>query len=100
VSRIRPTNRRLGETFDVELHETRYAVSVGRLEDGSPIEVFVSCHKAANALEALARDAGIVISFAIQHGAAPVELRDAVSRETSGQPTSIIGVILDAISKR
>lgn len=104
--RIKPENRRAAETFDVEFQGVRYALTVGHLPgDSSPIEVFVSCSKIASDLEALARDAGIAISIALQYGAPPEVLRDALGRDTvdkdgKGAPVSIVGAVLDAISEK
>jgi hypothetical protein len=99
MTRIRPSNRRLGETLAVEFAQLRYAVTVGYLSDHkSPIEIFVSAEKTASAIEPLARDAAILMSFAMQFGASVADLRAAVSRGDRGEPASLVGAVLDAVA--
>ncbi len=99
MTRLRPENRRSSETVEVEHDRQRYCVSVGFLPDGqTAIEVFVSAVRTASALEALARDGAILISFAIQHGVPLEDLRSAVSRGDHDEPASVIGAVLDAVA--
>jgi hypothetical protein len=116
MTRIRPPDRRSGETFEIVHDGMKYSVMVGRVgaiheieQDGlrftvgigdvhgAPIEVFVAAEKTASALEALARDGAILISFALQYGASLDELRSAVTRGELDLPATVIGAVLDAI---
>lgn len=102
ASRIRPDNRRRGLTIDVAhgppAARQFYAVNVGMLKDGSPIEIFISVKKKAGSdVEAVVRDCAILASLAIQYGAPLEELRAAVTRDDDGSAATVIGSALDAI---
>jgi ribonucleoside-diphosphate reductase alpha chain len=99
AGRNRLPNRRSTETFEVEFAGLRYRVSVGRFVDGKPAEVFISNHKAGNASDIIARDAGILISFCLQYGAPIEAIARAMSRNSDGSPSGVIGAALDAIMK-
>jgi hypothetical protein len=49
-------------------------------------------------VETIAKDAAVVISLALQHGAAVETLRHAIARNSNGMPSSILGAVIDAIS--
>jgi hypothetical protein len=73
-------------------------MTVGRYADGRPGEVFVNAGHANSALDALASDAAIAISFALQHGADIAAIRLAMKRNSQGEPSSPIGAALDRIT--
>ena len=80
-------------------------IRIARSKDGSPIEVFAGMKGGRNSslssdVEAIARDAGVLISIARQYGAAMQTLREAVTRDESGRPASILGAILDAMAEK
>jgi hypothetical protein len=105
LTRISLPNRRAGETFEVRLGQLSFWITVGFLQDGSPIEVFAGMKGGRNSslssdVEAIARDAGVLISIARQYGAAMQTLREAVTRDESGRPASILGAILDAMAEK
>lgn len=105
MTRVPLPNRRAGETFEVRHGQLSFWITVGFLPDGKAIEVFASMKGGRNSslssdVEAIARDAGVLISLALQHGASLSLLRDAVTREVSGAPASLLGAILDAMSKK
>ena len=62
--------RRRAETFTVVHWGQPFVVTVGFFDDGTPGEVFVDSRKTGGDVEAIARDAAVVISLALQHGAA------------------------------
>src|SRR5262245_50962733 len=68
MTRTRLPDRRAAETFDLEFAGLRYVVTIGRLPDGRPGEVFVCNHKRGNAADVVVRDAGILISLLLQYG--------------------------------
>jgi hypothetical protein len=76
----------------------RYKVSIGHFADGSPAEVFLSNHKAGNASDVIARDAGILWSFCLQYGCPVGTIARAISRNSDGSPSGVIGAVLDAIA--
>jgi len=105
VARIPLPNRRAGETFEVRHGVLSFWITVGFLPDGKPIEVFASMKgrktsPLSSDVEAIARDAGVLISIARQYGASMDMLRSAVTREESGAPASLLGAILDAMMEK
>ena len=93
-------NRRLAETFDIEVAGLRYKATIGRFLDGSLSEVFVSNHKAGNASDVAARDAGILVSLCLQHGCDVETIARALSRNSDGSASGVIGAVLDKITAR
>jgi hypothetical protein len=92
--------RRASETFDLRFWNQSFTVSVGFFDDGTPGEVFVNSHKSGGDVEAIARDAAVVISLALQHGAAAETLRHAITRNSNGTPASILGAVVDRLAGR
>ena len=90
--------RRRAETFTVIYWDQPFAVTVGFFDDGTPGEVFVDSRKTGGDVEAIARDAAVVISLALQHGAAVETLRHAITRSSNGAPSSILGAVIDALA--
>jgi hypothetical protein len=78
----------------------RYKLTVGEYEDGKPGEVFVNVLGNAgkgSMLEALARDAGVLISLALQYGAPLETQRRAITRDAQNRPLTFVGAVLDAM---
>jgi hypothetical protein len=100
--RILP-QRRPVRTFDLvhrtETAEQSYQISVGYFCDDelTPGEVFINGAKIGSAVEAIARDAAILLSILMQHGVDVCILRGALTREASGAPASIIGAVVDKL---
>ena len=92
-------NRRPSESFEFDVAGLRYTCSVGRFEDGRIGEIFLSNHKSNSAADTNARDAAIAFSFAVQHGADPEKIRQALSRDSGGRATGPLGRALDLISE-
>jgi hypothetical protein len=97
TSRERLPNRRLAETFDVEIEGVRYAATIGRFADGRLAEIFLAGHKNGTAADTAAREAAVVCSIAMQHGAAPETLRRALPRDLRGAAGGPLGVVLDHV---
>lgn len=95
--RARLPNRRMQEVFDLVHDNHEFTVGVGRREDGSLAEVFISCHKLTTPMDILGRDAATIISIATQYGVPLEEIRGAVCRTEDGKPQSFVGAVLDAI---
>ena len=100
MKRHRLPNRRAHETRSIDFDGRRFSLGVGRFPDGSPAEVFVNAPKAGSGYDALARDAGILLSLALQSGASLSDIRKALSREPGGDPASLLGAIADAADMR
>jgi hypothetical protein len=95
--RHRLPGRRRGETFEFHHAGHDYTLTVGFYRAGRIGEVFLNAHKSGGDLEAVARDAAIVVSIALQHGADLDTLRRALTRDGNGAPATLIGAALDAI---
>ena len=97
-------NRRAAETFQVQHalpggKSQTVTVTVGFYECGHIGEVFVSDPKVGSSMEAIARDAAVLLSIAIQHRVPLDTMRHAITREQDGSPSSIIGAVLDQLGK-
>jgi hypothetical protein len=91
------TNRRPSEFFEFESMGLRFTASLSRFPDGRLAEVFLDNHKAGSAIGTLVRDAAIVFSFAIQHGADPELIRRALSCDSQGRASGPLAKALDLI---
>jgi len=97
-TRNRLPNRRLAETFELEVAGLRYTCTVGRFADGRLAEVFLSNHKSNSGADVNARDAAIVASIAFQFGADVETIRKALCRDSQGRASGPLGAALDAIT--
>jgi hypothetical protein len=102
MSTLRKTlpSRRAAETFTVVHWNQPFSVTVGFFDDDTPGEVFIDSHKTGGDVEAIARDAGVAISLALQHGAGVKTIQHAITRNSSGAPASILGAVIDALAGR
>src|SRR5262245_16071479 len=98
MTRERLPNRRLTETFELELNSRRYLVSFSCFDDGRIAEVFLQNHKPASQSDANARDSAIAASLALQHGCPLETLRKALLRDAQGNASTPLGVALDVIA--
>jgi hypothetical protein len=97
--RERLPNRRLGETFELEVAGLRYTATVGRFADGRVGEIFLSNHKANSQADTNARDSAIVCSIALQCGADIKTIRRALCRDSHGRASGPLGAALDIITQ-
>ena len=97
MTRQRLQNRRASESFNFELGGLRFTATISRFVDGRVGELFLTNHKAGNQSDTNARDAAIILSFALQHGADIDEIRKALCRDGTGRALSPIGAILDIL---
>jgi hypothetical protein len=93
-------NRRASENFTFELDGLRFTATVSRFADGRIAELFLNNHKAGNQSDTNARDAAIIFSFALQHGADLNEIRKALCRDAQGHALGPIGAALDIIARQ
>jgi hypothetical protein len=98
TERQRLPNRRLAETFSLEVAGLRYTCTVGRFHDGRLAEVFLSNHKTNSSADVGARDAAIACSHALQHGADVETIRKALCRDGEGHASGPLGAALDLIA--
>jgi hypothetical protein len=97
IERQKLPNRRATETFVFELDGLRFTASVGRFADGRVAELFVNNHKHGNQADTNARDAAILLSFALQHGADINAIGRALCRDSRGRALGPIGAAIDVI---
>jgi hypothetical protein len=97
TSRLRLPNRRASEFFDFTSMGMRFTASISRDADGNVLELFVDNHKAGSSIGTLVRDAAIILSFALQHGADVEAIRRALCRDSSGRALGPIGTALDVL---
>jgi hypothetical protein len=97
TARNRLPNRRPAENFELEVEGLRYTATVGRFPDGTIGELFLSSHKTNSSADSSARDCGIVLSIALQHGADAEAIRRALSRDSQGRASGPLGHALDLI---
>jgi ribonucleoside-diphosphate reductase alpha chain len=97
MTRERLRDRRLSETFMLELHRLRYVASFSRFDDGRIAEVFLQNHKNASQSDSNARDSAIAASLALQYGCPLETLRRALLRGPEGQPQTPFAAALDRI---
>jgi hypothetical protein len=93
--RERLPNRRVGETFELEVEGVRDTATIGRYPDGRIGEVFLSNHKSNSAADTKARDSAIVCSIALQCGANIEIIRNALCRDCHGRPSGPLGAVFD-----
>lgn len=93
--------RRNCETFDVDYGglNKHHTVTVGFYDDGTPGEVFIDGGKSGEQVQAIAHDGAVLLSMALQHGVSLDTIRHAITRDGQGQPSSIVGVVVDRLAK-
>jgi len=91
--------RRNCQTFELPyggLNRSHF-VTVGYYDDGKMGEVFISGGKSGEMVEAIARDGAVLLSIALQYGADLEAIRHAITRDSMGQPSSIVGAVVDQL---
>lgn len=99
MTRRRLPNRRSHEAIGFAFRGYSYTLGVGRFDDGALAEIFIDCAKGSTPVAADARDAAVTLSIALQHGVPPEAIRAAVTRENDGQPSGIVGAVLDLLEQ-
>lgn len=97
ASRARLPNRRLHEVYRFECQGQLFIGGIGRFSDGTVAEIFLNARKAGSPLEAMAQDAAIVASLALQFGCPVDVLRHAIAR--SGDSAGPLAALLDEVGK-
>jgi hypothetical protein len=98
MTRTRIPNRRHHELIDFHFRGLAYTLGLGRVDDGTPAEIFIDCSQGSSPLAADARDAAVCLSIALQHGVPAEAIRSAVTREANGTASGIAGAALDPIA--
>lgn len=89
--------RRPALTFTIRRGAIDYAVSFGTFPDGRIGEVFITSRKIGSDVEAVCRDAAILLSLGLQHGVPYDIIKHALTRNQDGSPQSLIGEVVDRI---
>jgi hypothetical protein len=97
-ARQRLPNRRASESFTFELNGLRFSATVSRFADGRLGELFLNNHKFGNQSDTNARDAAILLSFALQHGADLDAIRKSLCRDSDGHPLGPVAQALDILA--
>jgi ribonucleoside-diphosphate reductase alpha chain len=92
-------NRRRCETFDFEHAGHHFSLTFSCYHDGRPAEIFLSSRHVGSPLDAIARDAAVVTSLALQHGAPLATIRQALTKDHDGGPATLLGVSLEGINE-
>ena len=96
--RERLPHRRGSELLNFESMGLCFTASISHYEDGRIAELFLDNHKAGSAVGTLVRDAAIIFSFAVQHGADPETIRRALCRDSQGHALGPIAEALDLLA--
>ena len=94
--RLLPERRR-AETFALTACNQTITITTGFYADGRLGEVFIGIGKSGTDLASVARDAGVLLSLALQHGVDVATVAHAITRDSSGAAASILGAIVDAL---
>jgi len=100
TTRARLPNRRLAESFELEVAGLRYTATIGRFPDGAIGEIFLQNHKPGSQSNSNARDAAVAASLALQHGCPLETLQRALLRDPQGRPSTPLGAAIDIIAQR
>jgi hypothetical protein len=100
TARARLPNRRLAESFELEVAGLRYTATIGRFPDGAIGEIFLQNHKPGSQSDSNARDAAVAASLALQHGCPLETLQRALLRDPQGRPSTPLGAAIDIIAER
>lgn len=94
--------RRPNYTYTMTFQGERYDVTIGEYpSDGRTGEVFINrilgknSAKVGTLLDDICRDSAILVSLCLQHGVFPSTLRHAITRNEDGEPSTIVGAIID-----
>lgn len=102
TTRERLPPRRYSETLDFT-HFTPtgapipHRATLGYYPDGRIGEIFISTGKVGTDVDVAVKDAAILASFALQHGAKVEDLHAAMTRDARGRPEGVLGSLLDLI---
>ena len=62
-------------------------------------ETFITNGKAGSSADTAVGDVAIILSFALQYGADAEAIRRAVSRNSEGEPSGVMGAVLDRLAE-
>lgn len=98
--------RRFCSTFSMSFAGEKYDVTTGRYPDGRVGEVFINrirdkaAAKLGDQLDGVCRDGAILLSLALQFGASLETVQHAITRNSQGEPSTIVGAIVDRMTEK
>ena len=99
TARERLPNRRKCESLEFRHAGLDFTLSAGRFQDGRVAEIFLSSHKPGSPIEAIARDAAVTVSIALQFGANLETIRQALTKDHDDGPATLLGAALDKLGE-
>lgn len=96
--RVLPARRR-GQTVKFEMGTFKWHMTYTRFSDFAPAEVFLSTAKTGDMLRHMSSDAAITTSLCLQYGCPFDVLREALARDSGGEPLSPLAAALDIIHR-
>src|SRR3954447_24301005 len=97
--RRRLPHRRFHELLDFEHAGHRYTAGFGFFDGGAVAEIFINVPgRSGSTVETVARDAAILTSICLQHGASMDTIRHALTRNSDGSASGPLGVVLDLLA--
>ncbi|MDQ6701986.1 MAG: hypothetical protein M3Z96_02185 [Pseudomonadota bacterium] len=99
MSRLRLPDRRACESLEFRHAGLDFTLSAGRCPDGRIAEIFLSSQKPGSPIEAIARDAAVTVSIALQFGVPLETIRSALTKDHDGGPSTLLGVALDILAR-
>ena len=97
--------RRNSLSVTLKFQGEKYDVTIGYYSDGRPGEIFINriltktSAKVGTLLDGVCRDSAILMSLAIQHGTDLFTIRHAITRDGDGEPSTIVGYVVDYLAK-
>ena len=96
TARERLPTRRQCESFEFSHGGHIFTLCAGPYPDLA--EIFLSSHKPGSPIEAIARDAAVTVSIALQFGADLETIRAALTKDHDGGSATLLGAALDALA--
>ena len=98
TARERLPNRRHCVSCEFSHGGLVFTLCAGSYPDGRIAEIFLSSHKPGSPIEAIARDAAVTVSIALQFGADLETIRQALTKDHEGGPATLLGAALDKLA--
>jgi hypothetical protein len=99
VVRRRLPNRRASLNFNVRIGGLKFNCTASEFHGGGIGELFLDCTKAGSQVGAMASDAAIAASLALQYGCGLETLRKALCRDGQGRASSPLAAALDLLAE-
>jgi hypothetical protein len=95
AQRERLPNRRASQNLEFERDNLNYYMTIGLYLDFRVGEIFLNSQHGNSFVDAIAHDAAILASIALQFGCPLDTIRHAIKRDSSGKASSPIGEAID-----